>query len=76
VAGNCECGNKPSGFIKWGNVLTSCKLVSFSSKTLLHRVSKLSLLAWFRYMEEQTDGNYDFSARFKGAHRHLNINNY
>jgi hypothetical protein len=36
VAGTCECGNKPSGSIKCGNFLTSCKRVSFSRRTLLH----------------------------------------
>jgi hypothetical protein len=40
VAGNCECGNEPSGSIKCGDFLTSCKTVSFSRRTLLHGVSK------------------------------------
>jgi len=35
----CECGNEPSGSIKWGNYLTSCKPVSFSRRTLHHGVS-------------------------------------
>jgi hypothetical protein len=34
VAGACECGDEPLGSI------TSCKLVSFSRRTLLHGVSK------------------------------------
>jgi len=39
--GTCECGNEPSGSIKWGgNFLTSCKPVSFSRRTLLHGVDK------------------------------------
>jgi hypothetical protein len=40
VAGACECGEEPSGSIKRGNFLTSCKPVSFSRGTLLHGVSK------------------------------------
>jgi hypothetical protein len=36
----CECGNELSGLIKRGNFLTSYKPVSFSRRTLLHRVSK------------------------------------
>ena len=39
-AGTCECGNEPSGSIKCGNFLTSCKPVSFSRRTLLHGVSE------------------------------------
>ena len=39
MAGTCECGNEPSGSINAGN-LTSCKLVSFSRRTLFHGVSK------------------------------------
>jgi hypothetical protein len=40
VAGTCECGNEPSGSIKCGKFLTSCKPVSFSRRTVLHGVSK------------------------------------
>jgi len=40
VAGSCEWGIEPSGSINLGNLLTSCKPVSFSRKTLLHGVSK------------------------------------
>jgi hypothetical protein len=40
VAGTYECGNKPTDSIKCGNILTSCKPVSFSRRTLLHGVSK------------------------------------
>jgi hypothetical protein len=40
VAGTCEYGNEPSGSINCGNFLTSCKLVSFSIRTLLHGVNK------------------------------------
>ena len=40
VAGTCECGNEPSGSISAGNFLTSCKLVSFSRRTLVHGVSE------------------------------------
>jgi hypothetical protein len=32
----CECGNEPSGTIKCGEFLTSCKPVIFSRKTLFH----------------------------------------
>jgi len=38
--GSCECGNEPSGFVKCGEFLTSCKPVSFSRRTLHHGVSK------------------------------------
>jgi hypothetical protein len=38
VAGNFECGNEPSGSIKYGNFLISYKPVSFSRRTLLHGV--------------------------------------
>jgi len=40
VADACECGNEPSGSVKWGNFLTSCKPVSFARRTLYHGVSK------------------------------------
>ena len=43
VAGTCGYGEGLSGSINEGNFLTSCKvflLVSFSRRTLLHRVSK------------------------------------
>ena len=40
VAGTCECGNKPSVFIKCGNFLTSCKPVGFSRRGLFHGVGK------------------------------------
>jgi hypothetical protein len=40
VAGNCECGNEPSGSIKLGEFLDCYKPVSFSRSTLLHGVSK------------------------------------
>jgi hypothetical protein len=36
----CECGNEPSGSIKCGEFLTSCKPVSFSRRTVLYGVSK------------------------------------
>ena len=39
MAGTCECGNEISGSINSGNLLTSCKPVSFSRRTLLHGVS-------------------------------------
>jgi hypothetical protein len=39
-AGTCECGNEPSGFIKFGNFLVSCKPVSFSRRNVLDGVSK------------------------------------
>jgi hypothetical protein len=38
VVGTCECGNEPSG-----SIMTSCKPVSFSRRTLLHGVS---ITAW------------------------------
>ena len=41
VADGCECGNEPSGYVKWrGNFLTSCKPVSCSRRTLHRAVSK------------------------------------
>ena len=40
MGGACECGEEPSGSINAGNFLTSCKLASFSRRTLLHGVSK------------------------------------
>ena len=40
MAGICKCGNEPSDSINAGNFLSSLGLVSFSRKTLLHRVSK------------------------------------
>jgi len=42
VADVCECGNEPSGSVKCGKFLTSCKPVSFSRRTLDHGVSILS----------------------------------
>ena len=41
MADACECGNEPSGSVKSGNFLTSCKPVSFSRRTLHHGLSKL-----------------------------------
>ena len=43
MADACECGNEPSGSVKCGNILTSCKLVSCSGRTLHHGVSKYIL---------------------------------
>jgi len=40
VAGTCECGNEPSCSIKREEFLDLPKTVSFSSRTLLHAVSK------------------------------------
>jgi hypothetical protein len=40
VADACECGNEPSGSVKCGNFLTSCKPVSCSRRTLHRGVSK------------------------------------
>jgi hypothetical protein len=40
VADTCDCGNEPSGSIKCGYFLTSCKPVSFSRNTLLHGVGE------------------------------------
>ena len=37
--GACECSYESSGFIKFGNFLTSGRSVSFSGRTLLHGVS-------------------------------------
>ena len=39
VVDACECGNEPSGSVKCGNFLTSCKPISFSRRTLHHGVS-------------------------------------
>ena len=39
MADACECGNEPSGSVKCGEFLTSCKPVSFSRRTLHHGVS-------------------------------------
>jgi hypothetical protein len=39
VAGFCEHGNEPSGFIKGGGLLTSWVTVIFPRMTLLHGVS-------------------------------------
>jgi hypothetical protein len=36
----CECGDETLGSIFAGNLLTSCRVVSFSRRTLLHGVSK------------------------------------
>ena len=36
LTGSCESANENSGSIKWGNVLTGCKQVSFSRRTVLH----------------------------------------
>jgi hypothetical protein len=33
VAGTCDCGNELSGSIKCGNLLTSCKPISFSKNS-------------------------------------------
>ena len=40
LADACECGNEPSGSVKCGQFLTSCKPVSFSRRTLHYGVSK------------------------------------
>ena len=44
MADACECGNEPSGSVKWGNFLTSCKPLSFSRRTLHLGVSKYVFL--------------------------------
>jgi len=44
MADACECGNEPSGSVKWGNFLTSYKPVSCSGRTLHHAVSKINFL--------------------------------
>jgi len=49
VADVCECGNEPSVSIKCGDFLTSCKLVSFSRRTLHHGVSKLCIVYCLLY---------------------------
>jgi len=41
VAEACECGNEPSGSVKCGEFMTSCKPGSFSRRTLHNGVSKL-----------------------------------
>ena len=40
LADASECGNEPSGSVKCGEFLTSCKPVSCSRRTLHHGVSK------------------------------------
>jgi len=40
VAGTCECGNEPSGFIKFWELLTSFKPISFPIRTLFLGVSR------------------------------------
>ena len=42
MADACECGNERSGSIKCGEILSSCKPVRFSRRTLHHGVSKYS----------------------------------
>jgi len=42
MVGTCEYGSEPTGYIKRGNYLTSCKPVRFSRRTLLHGVSGIS----------------------------------
>ena len=44
MADACVCGNEPSGSVKCGNFLISCKPVSFSRRTLHHGVSKYMLV--------------------------------
>ena len=39
MAGFCEYGDEPSGFINAGNFLSSLGRVSFSGRALLHGVS-------------------------------------
>jgi hypothetical protein len=36
VAGTCECGNEPSGSIKYGELPNRSEPVSFSRRTLFH----------------------------------------
>jgi hypothetical protein len=36
VGGSCALGNKPSGSLKVGNLLTSQVTISFSRRTVLH----------------------------------------
>ena len=40
MADACECGNEPSGSVKFGYSLSSCKPVSFSRRTVHDGVSK------------------------------------
>jgi hypothetical protein len=41
VTSSCECGNEPLGFIKGGEYLASCVVVSFSRMTVLYGVGWL-----------------------------------
>jgi hypothetical protein len=41
VAGYCECGNEPSGYISEENFLTSRISANFSARTVPYTVSKL-----------------------------------
>jgi len=36
VADACECGDEPSGYIKWGNFVTSWDCVSVSGRSRLY----------------------------------------
>jgi hypothetical protein len=51
VSGTCEWGIEPSGSINVGNLLTSCKPVSLTRRTLLHGVSNF-FFPPSGYMEE------------------------
>ena len=41
--GTCECGNEPSGSIKFAEYLDHSELVSFTRRCLLHVVSKMDM---------------------------------
>ena len=56
MADACECGNEPSGSVKWGNFLTGCKPVNFSRRTLHHGV-RVKLLFSLSNTNTETDYN-------------------
>jgi hypothetical protein len=53
VAGSCEHGNEPLDSMKDGNFLTGCPIISFSRRSLLHRVSLNCASGWYVVSAEQ-----------------------
>jgi len=54
--GTCNCGNEPSSFMQYGELLTSWEPVSISRRTLLHRVRHLVSYVYNGQIREKAVG--------------------
>jgi hypothetical protein len=52
VVGTCDCGNEPSGSVKWANFLTIREPISFSRRTVFHGVIKSIVICIFASVQK------------------------